>query len=462
MPKISFLGAARTVTGSKHLLSARNHRVLIDCGLYQGMKKLRLMNWDRLPFEASAIDSIVITHAHIDHTGFLPRLVKGGYRGRIIATPPTCDILKILLPDSARLQEEEARYANKKGSSRHAPALPLYTEEDAKATLGHLKPLPLEETLTLAEGIGIRFREAGHILGSAMVEATVDENGSPMKIVFSGDLGRPGTPILKDPAMIEDADFLVLESTYGDRLHTDKDRKDALAQVVRESLKSGGTLLIPAFAVERTQEILYILRVLKDSRDIPNAPVYIDSPMALGVTKVFSKYRESYDEEARKLTEMGAELWGAENVNFCESVEESKALNSHKGPMIIISASGMATGGRILHHLAQRLPDKRCTVLLVGYQAVGTRGNQLQGGADSIKIFGEHVPVKARIASLDGFSSHADYSEILSWLGNFRKGPHKVFLVHGEPESQSALRARILEKYGWTVEIPGFKEEFSL
>ncbi|MDQ7823577.1 MAG: MBL fold metallo-hydrolase [Candidatus Eremiobacteraeota bacterium] len=462
MAKITFLGAAQTVTGSKHLLSLTGHRVMVDCGLYQGLKPLRMRNWEPFPLPPDSIDAIVLTHAHIDHCGFLPRLALQGFRGKVFATPATCDITKIMLPDSGRLQEEEARYANKEGVTKHSPALPLYTEEDAKRCLALLSPVPYDRPFLPFAGLELAFREAGHILGSAMVEARFTEEGKATTVVFSGDLGRLSAPILRDPATIKEADFLVLESTYGDRLHTDIDRKQALAGAIVNTLKRRGVVLIPSFAVERTQELLYILHILKAHRDIPNVPVYVDSPMAVSVTKIFSRYRDLYDSEANELIKAGEDIMGATTIKFCQSVEESKKLNSLQGPMIILSASGMATGGRILHHLKTRLGDARNTVLLVGYQAVGTRGRRLQEGEKSIKIFGEKVDVKAEVASIDGFSSHADYGEIMSWLSGFTRAPKKVFLVHGEEASLEGLKKTITEKLGWEVHVPAYQEEVAL
>jgi metallo-beta-lactamase family protein len=456
MATITFMGADATVTGSKHLLSTENYRLLIDCGLYQGLKELRLKNWDPLPVPERSINAIALTHAHIDHTGYLPRIVKSGYTGKIYGTPPTCDLVSIMLPDSGRLQEEEAKFANKKGTSRHSPAMPLYSEQDARAVLPMLSPVPYDESLHLAPGIDITCRPAGHILGSSMIEAMIQDENGKLKVVFSGDLGRLHTPMLTDPSIIREADYLVLESTYGDRLHSPVDRKESLGKVVIEALKRGGILLIPAFAVERTQELIYILNLLKISRDIPDVPIYIDSPMAVSVSRLFSKYRDIFDEEASALLKSGTDILDSAHINYCETVDQSKELNLQNRPMIILSASGMATGGRILHHLRHRLPDPRNTVLLVGYQAIGTRGRSLQEGAKEIRIFGENVPVKAHIASIDGFSSHADYNEILDWLGNFTKAPRKIFLVHGEPAAQQNLSSLISQKLGWVVEIPEY------
>jgi len=462
MATLKFLGADRTVTGSKHLIRSGDSRILIDCGLYQGLKALRLMNWEPFPVSGRDLTSIIFTHAHIDHTGYLPCMVKAGFSSPIYATPPTCDLAKIMLPDSGRLQEEEARYANKKGVTKHKPALALYTEEDAEKSLPLLSPVPYDKPFNVSNGVDIVFRQAGHILGSALVQMNIREGEAVKKVLFTGDLGRLGTPILPDPAIVEDADYIVLESTYGNRLHGNTDRKAALCAVVRESLKKGGVLVIPAFAVERTQELLYILYLLNANNDIPRAPVYIDSPMAVKVTSLFSKYKDIYDEEAKELLKSDEHILDSINMHFCRTVDESKELNNRKGPMIIISASGMATGGRVLHHLMKRLPEKNDTVLLVGYQAAGTRGRSLQDGAKKLRIFGENVPVNARVATLDGFSSHADYSEIIAWVEKCRFAPKKVFLVHGEPDAQKSLQEKLEAKFGWDIHAPAYGEEVDL
>lgn len=451
MAKITFIGAANTVTGSKHLLEAAGKKILLDSGLFQGIKKLREKNWQPLPVDEKDIDAVVCSHAHIDHTGYFPKLVKNGFKGKIYATPPTCDMVKLLLLDSARLQEEEANYANKKKSSKHIPALPLYTEEDARSCLSRFVPIEYETPFTLFPGIDVKFREAGHILGSSMPELELEEKGVRKTLLFTGDLGRIHTPILQDPAKIRKADFLIMESTYGDRLHDNPDRKGSLAKVILETIRRDGVLVIPAFAVERTQEILYITHLLKQHRDIPDVPIYVDSPMAIGITKIFSKYSGLFDEEAREIVANPSYM---SKVKFCETVKESKEINSHPAPMIIISASGMATGGRVLHHLMHRLGDKKNTILLIGYQAEGTRGRLLQQGVKTLKIYGDQYAVKAKIATLDGFSSHADYNEMLDWMRHFKQPPEKTFLVHGEPKAQTELKTRIEDGYGWNVRIP--------
>lgn len=461
MVRLRFLGAAGTVTGSKFLLSTDGSQLLIDCGLYQGLKELRLRNWAPLPVEAGGMEHVVVTHAHIDHAGFLPKFVKLGFQGRIITTPLTIELLKIMLPDSAHLQEEEAYYSNKKKVSRHDPALPLYTMEDAHAALGMLQPCSYGKRMDLP-GFGITMKDAGHILGSSIVEVWVGNGKTERKIVFSGDLGRYGAPILEDPTPIERADYLVLESTYGDRLHSPALVKDKMASAVLECVKNGGCLLIPAFTVERTQEILYILKILRDSQKIPAVPIYLDSPMAIEVTGIFRRHPEVFDEEARKEFGISGDIFAHPNLHMASSVEESKAINDVAPPLIIISANGMATGGRVLHHLKHRLPDPKNVVLLVGFQAAGTRGRALQEGARSIRIFGEKIPVRAKVSTIDGFSSHADFSEILRWLGNFKSAPEMVFLVHGEPQASSSLAEKIRSIFGWQACIPQYLERYDL
>lgn len=462
MVELEFLGAARTVTGSKILLTHENTRILIDCGLYQGRKELRLRNWEPLPINIDEISHIILTHAHIDHSGFLPRIYSGGYRKKILSTHITREVACVLLKDSGRLQEEEARYANKKGFSKHKLALPLYTEEDASRTLNFLKGFNYEENIDLNENISFKFIEAGHILGSAMISMEVKDKNKLIKIVFTGDMGREKAPIIKAPAVVDSADYLVLESTYGNKLHGKMPVEEELAEAIKEALKRKGVIIIPSFAVERTQELLYILEILKVKNIIPSIPVYIDSPMAVDITRIFRRHPEIYDEEALNFEKTIIASIERKEICFSEKVEESKALNEIKGGAIIISGSGMATGGRVLHHLRQRLPDERNTVFIVGYQAEGTRGKRLLNGELEIKIFGEYVPVRAKIRQIQGFSGHADYSEILQWLRNFKKLPQKIFLVHGEPDAMTFLSGKIKEEFNSDVYIPQYMEKITL
>ncbi len=446
MATIQFLGAAQTVTGSMHLVSANGRRVLLDCGLFQGLKELRDRNWREPPFDPASLDAVVISHAHIDHTGSLPLLVRRGYRGPIYCTPATEELLGVLLPDSAHLQEEEAERANRHGYSKHKPALPLYTAADAEKALGQLHSAGYGKPFPVAGDITVTYRRAGHILGAATVDVQL---GSGLHIVFSGDLGRYDRPILPDPEPVAEADVLLLESTYGDRTHV-VGTANALAKVVTDTAQRGGTLLVPAFVVDRTQELLWILQRLEDEKRIPVLPVYVDSPSATTVTEIYRRHAEDHDEQMRSGVKNGDAL-RTDRCTFVRTAGESKKLNDLRGPIIIVSASGMATGGRILHHLRHRLPDPRTTVLLVGFQAAGTRGRALQDGATAVKIFGAEVPVHARVETIHGLSAHADQPETLRWLAGFRRAPRQTYLVHGEPRAADALAAAIQARYKWSV-----------
>jgi metallo-beta-lactamase family protein len=450
-PTLRFLGAAGTVTGSKYWIEAGGRHVLLDCGLFQGLKQLRLRNWAPPPFPLAALDAVLLSHAHIDHSGYLPLLAREGYRGPIYCTPATADLLRILLPDAAHLQEEDAERANRRGYSKHHPALPLYTAVDAETALGLLEPRPYAKSFAVIDGIASLFRRAGHILGSASVELQLE--GSPSHtLVFSGDLGRPDRPILRDPEPVPFADTLLVESTYGDRTHA-PDPSGELARIVNESVARGGALVVPAFAVGRTQELLWTLRRLEDEQRIPRLPVFVDSPMAIGVTEIYTRHPDEHDLEMEALLDAGRCPLSSHTFHLARTREESKALNQFNGSMIILSASGMATGGRVLHHLKQRLPDARTTVLLPGYQAAGTRGRALQEGARFVRIHGADVPVRAHVETLDGFSAHADRSEILTWLRGFERPPRHTYVVHGEPQAAEALATEVRARLGWTVTV---------
>lgn len=444
---IQFLGAAETVTGSMHLVTANEKRVLLDCGLFQGLKDLRLRNWRDFTFDPTRLDAVVISHAHIDHTGSLPLLVRRGYRGPIYCTAATADLLGVLLPDAAHLQEEEAERANRYGYSKHKPALPLYTAADAEQVLGQLQRLSFGRPFPVAGDLSVTYRQAGHILGAATVDLKL---GDGPRVVFSGDLGRYDRPILPDPEPVPEADVLLLESTYGDRQHA-PGSADQLARIVTETAKRGGTLLVPAFVVDRTQELLWLLQHLEDDQRIPVLPVYVDSPSATEVTEIYRRHAEDMDGEMRGEISKGREILRSKRCEFCRTKEESKRLNDVRGPVIIISSSGMATGGRILHHLQRLLPDPRTTVLLVGFQAMGTRGRSLQDGAATIKMFGAPVPVRARVETIHGLSAHADQQEMLRWLGGFTRPPKQTYLVHGEPPEAQALAAAIQSRFGWSA-----------
>jgi metallo-beta-lactamase family protein len=455
MASIRFLGAAGTVTGSRFLLEAGGRRVLVDAGLFQGLKEYRLRNWAPFPVPPASIDAVVLTHAHIDHSGALPLLVREGFRGEAFCTPATADLARIMLPDSARLQEEEARYANEKGYSRHAPrALPLYAPVDAAAALDRLRTLRYGKEREILPGFTLRFRRAGHILGSACALLGVSAgSGEPVRVLFSGDLGRYDAPILPDPEPPPEADFLVVESTYGDRSHPPDTAAAALEREVRAAVDRGGAIVMPAFAIGRTQEVLFLLRQLEQDGRIPSLPVYVDSPMASDATPVYRAHREDHDEQMDALLDRGIEPLRPARLAFTRTVEESRAINRVHGPCIIVSASGMATGGRVLHHLEQRLPDPSTTVLLVGFQAVGTRGWSLQSGAPAVRIHGKDVPVRARVVSLPGFSAHGDREEVSRWLDGMSSPPRRTFCVHGEASALTAQAERIAAR-GWSVQVP--------
>ncbi|MGE0101804.1 MAG: MBL fold metallo-hydrolase RNA specificity domain-containing protein [Blastocatellales bacterium] len=463
MSFIQFLGATHTVTGSKHLVQVDGYRTLVDCGLFQGLKQLRMRNWDPFPINPASINSVILTHAHIDHTGYLPRLVWEGFSGPVYATPATVELARIMLPDSARLQEEEAAYANKVGSTRHSPALPLYTEKDAESALKLFDSVNYHKSVRLTPKLSFEFVTAGHILGSCFVRMRIkDDDGEEKTILLTGDIGRYNEPIVRDPAPVEEADYIVLESTYGDRRHPDFDVKAKLAEIINETSRRGGHILIPAFAVGRTQHLLYLIRELEESGEIPIMPVVVDSPMAVSATKLYLRHREEHDLEMKDLVDEQRNPMATRRFTLARTVQESKSITASEEPTIVISASGMATGGRILHHLMRRLPDERNTVVFVGFQAEGTRGRRLIDGEDEVRIFGQMVPVRARIERLENLSAHADYEEILRWLSGFKRPPRKVFLVHGESGAMNALKQKITEKFGWSVQIPDYLEKFNL
>jgi len=463
MAKLQFLGAAGTVTGSKYLVETGKVRFLVDCGMFQGAKKLRLMNWSSPPVPVSSIGQILTTHAHIDHIGMLPVFVREGFQGPVWSTPATVELTELSLIDSAHLQEEDARFANKMGFSKHTPALPLYTTQDAEHAIEHLRALPYEKDLDLDGSAKIRFRDAGHILGSAMLDARIDLGGKPLRVLFSGDLGRYNALILPDPSPVDQVDYLIVESTYGDRKHPAERTFEEVAGIVNETARRGGMLVVPAFAVGRTQTLLYVLRDLKARDMIPDLPVYVDSPMAVHVSKLFCKYVDDLDQDARAVYRSTHEYpTVCPNMHYVETKEESQKINDLRFPAIVISASGMATGGRILHHLKHRLPDPRNTVLFIGFQSSGTRGQLLKDGAKEIKIHGEMVPVRAQIRSMESFSGHADCDEIMRWLRGFKSAPKRTFIVHGEPESSKALEHQIRSTLGWQTHIPEYLETVSL
>lgn len=456
--KIGFYGAAETVTGSRHLLTLNGKKVLVDCGLFQGGRELRERNWIPFAIPPHEIDAVVITHAHLDHIGYLPKLVHDGYRGPIYATAATVGLSKISLPDSGRIQEEDARFANRHGS-RHQPAMPLYTEADAYACMKQFVPLHYYEMHDLPGGATFRYMPAGHILGSGFAEIYF-ENGE--RILMSGDLGRYGTPIIKDPTTVENADYLVLESTYGDRLHAREDVVGKLETLLNEAFQVGSCVLIPSFSIGRTQELLTYLRDLQDMGKMPRIPIFIDSPMATSVTQVYARATEEFDEEMRSEIDLKRSPLEPHLLSFVRDTEQSKELNSQKGPMIIIAGSGMANGGRIVHHLIHRLSDPSTLVIFTGYQAEGTLGRRLLEKAPTVQIHHQEVVVRARIEKLNALSAHADQGEIMQWLRLFKAPPKRTFIVHGEPTPQHVLAEKIRAELGWDVVIPHQAEEFEL
>lgn len=458
-PRIRFCGAARTVTGSRHLVSYDKKQVLVDCGLFQGPREIRERNWQPFPVPPADIDAVVLTHAHMDHIGNLPRLVKNGYAGPIYATRATVALSRVSLPDSGRLQEEEARHRNKHGATRHNPALPLYTEGDAYACLKKFEPVHYHQFHELPGGATWRYMPAGHILGSAFAELYFP-NGE--RVLFSGDLGRYDRPILKDPWRCEFAEYLVIESTYGDRLHPAEDTEAHLERLVLEIHETGGALLVPSFAIGRTQELLYFLKQLQKENRIPRTPIFVDSPMATSTTGIYAQASEEHDCETRIAFEADDDPIEPDGMEFVRDREASKALNVRKGPMVVIAGSGMANGGRIVHHLVQRLHDPKTIVLFTGYQAEGTLGRRLLDGDSDVSIMGREIEVRARIERLTALSAHADQGEIMRWLGGFKAPPKRTFIVHGEPAAQDALRAKIEKELGWAVEVPEHLQEFEL
>jgi len=452
MMTIQFLGATGTVTGSKYLVQAADKLILVDCGLFQGYKQLRLRNWARLAVDPKTIDAVVLTHAHLDHSGYLPLLVKNGYKGPVFCTAATADLCGILLPDSGHLQEEDARYANRRGFSKHHPALPLYTQDDAKRCLSQLKPVEFDRSANIKPGIDIRLLQGGHILGAAMVEMRCEGRA----VLFSGDLGRPNDLVMKPPARVEHVDYLVIESTYGNRRHDVNDPLEVLADVITRTAARQGVVIIPAFAVGRAQTLLYAIHLLKIARRIPDVPVYLNSPMAVDATQIYHRHRT----EHRLTVEQCKAMCTA--AKFVNSVEESKGLNNRRGPMILISASGMVTGGRVLHHLKAFAPDPRNTIMLSGFQSGGTRGAAIAAGAETVKIHGEHVPIRAEVATLSNLSAHADYIETLVWLGQFSRPPRQTYITHGEPAAADALRRSMEEKLKWQCYVPEYLERASL
>ena len=482
MIRLTFFGAARTVTGSKYLVESNGTRIMVDAGLFQGLKELRLRNWQDLPVPASSIEAIVLTHAHLDHCGYLPRLVAQGFRGRVFCTQGTQDLCKIVLPDAGRLQEEDAEQANRHNYTKHAPALPLYREVDAFRAVSQLQPIGYDRPMPVAGGIEITFINAGHLLGSSYARMQIDGR----TILFGGDLGRFGRPVLPDPTPVDGADYLLVESTYGDRLHERDDDGARLAEIVTATAERGGKLIVPAFAIGRVEELIYWLRRLELEKRIPVLPVFLDSPMARAALARYTERVHELDPEMQPeqrddkaphdeaaphpaavrrrqaMQEREMCVFCTERFRIIASPDESKQLTASRIPSIVISSSGMAEGGRVLHHLKAALPNAQNTVLFAGYQGVGTRGRRLVDGEKSVKIHGQWVPVAARIERIDSMSAHADADEIMRWLRGYKSAPRQTFIVHGEPSAQDALRARIEAELKWSCNTPEYMASVEL
>jgi metallo-beta-lactamase family protein len=464
--KLGFYGAACNVTGSRYYLEANGNKFLIDCGLYQE-RFLKDRNWDPFPIPPDTLDAVLLTHAHIDHCGLLPKLVREGFRGRIYCTDATADIAKIMLTDSARLQEEDAQFKKarhkKEGRKSPYPEVPLYTVKDAEACYPLFYPVPYGKTLRLADGFEAVFHDAGHVLGSSNLMLKVDRNGESRKILFSGDVGRRNRPILRDPTLFKEADYIIVESTYGDRLHEDGDKiADELAEVINSTVKAGGNIVVPSFALERSQEILYYMNELLSADLIPHIMVLFDSPMAVSITEIFEGHLELFDKEAKAIIRSGKSPFSFPGLTRVSTTDESKAINRISGSIMIIAGSGMCNGGRIKHHLVSNISRPESTILFVGYQAVGTLGRQIVDGATTVRILGKKYKVKARIVQINGFSAHADKDELLHWLSAIKNQPRGVFVVHGEEEVANSFADYLKEKLGWNVSVPQYKDEVVL
>ncbi len=466
MAKITFYGGVGTVTGSKYLVEHDDKRILVDCGLFQGLKELRERNWQEPPFDPRSLDAVIVTHAHIDHTGYLPRIVKLGFAGPVFASRATNDLLKILLPDSGRLQEEEADYRNRHQLTVHEPALPLYDEGDARDTLKLVRPVPNDGTpINICPGIKASFLVAGHIMGASLVLLEIEggkQDGSDLRFLFSGDLGHYDQPIVKDPARPPACDYLMVESTYGDRLHGDLAPEEQMVRIINEAAKRNAPILIPAFAVGRTQEILYLIRELEEQKRIPILPVAVDSPMAAQATQVYNRWKEEHDEEYVSILAQKKHPLRTASMTTASSRDESKLLNNMKGARIIISSSGMLNGGRVLHHALRVLPDEDATIIFAGYQAAGTTGRRIQDGEREVKIMKNWVPVRCRVEKVEGFSAHADWKGVLRWLEGLPAAPKTIFTTHGEPAAAEAMAGHIRERFGWNVVVPHFEQAVEL
>ncbi|MEP7212702.1 MAG: MBL fold metallo-hydrolase [Acidobacteriota bacterium] len=466
MATISFYGGVGSVTGSKYLLEHNGKRVLVDCGLFQGLRELRDRNWQAPPFDPASIDAVIITHAHIDHTGYLPRIVKLGFNGPVFTSRATGDLLKILLPDSGRLQEEEADYRNRHALTRHEPALPLYDENDARDALKLLQPVSNNaQPVKITDGVTASFQVAGHILGASLVLVELEganADGSNVKFLFSGDLGHYDQAILKDPAVPPDCDYLMVESTYGNRLHGDVSSEDQMADIINRAAKRKAPILIPSFAVGRTQEVLYMLRELEDAGRIPILPVVVDSPMAAQATQVYNRWNEEHDEEYASILMQKRHPLRTKSMTTASTRDESKKVNDMHGSRIIISASGMLSGGRVMHHAMRILPDENATIIFVGYQAAGTTGRHVLDGDPEAKIMKNWIPVRCHVEKVEGFSAHADWQGVIRWLEGLHSTPKTVFTTHGEPEAAEAMAQHIRDRFGWNVVVPQYGQTVEL
>lgn len=460
--KLQFLGATQNVTGSRYFLEANGKRLLVDCGLYQERQFVE-RNWDPFPVPPGSIDAVLLTHAHLDHCGLLPKLVKDGFSGRIYCTAATAEIVKIILLDAAKIQQEDAEYKRKRhkkeGRSGTFPEVPLYTIEDVKACLPYFSPVEYEQTVEIGNGIRLDFYDAGHILGSSMIYIKINGDGEERTVLFSGDIGKPDRPIIRNPTYFDKADYVLMESTYGDRLHEDTaDIKNIMAEVVNSTKKAGGNIIVPSFALERSQEVLYYLNELLLKDMIPHIMVFLDSPMAMNVTEIFNHHPELFDRGMLELFNNHNSPFSLPGLKMVKTTEESKAINNIKGTVMVIAGSGMCTGGRIKYHLVNNISRPESTIMFVGYQAADTLGRQIVDGAKDVRILGRMYEVKARIVRLHGFSAHADRKELLGWITSLKKPPRRIFAVHGEPQSTGNFAAYLREKTGWDVVIPSYKD----
>ncbi len=464
--KLTFLGAAQSVTGSCYLIETDNFRFLVDCGLYQE-REFTGRNWEPFPIPPGNLDCVLLTHAHLDHSGLLPKLVREGFRGPIYCVAATTEITEIMLLDSAKIQQEDAEFKRRRHKKEKRrgpyPEIPLYTTDDARASFPLFSPVKYGETTSIGKGIEATFYDAGHVLGSSMIKVRIRQNGEHRTILFSGDIGRRGKPILRDPTLFEESDYVITESTYGDRLlESLEGAASKLAEIINTTVKSGGNIIIPSFALERSQEILYYLNEFLIEGRIPHLMVFIDSPMAVSITRVFKHHPELFDKEMVRLMHQKKSPFDFRGLSLVRTAEESKAINRIKGTVIIIAGSGMCTGGRIKHHLVTNISRKESTILFVGYQAAGTLGRIIVNGAEKVRILGQHYPIKAKIVQINGFSAHADRDGLLNWLSNFRKPPRHLFVTHGEADISQQFASLVRGKMGWKVAVPAYREEFLL